>query len=418
MPGWKNPLASRHGKTGFLMLAAAIFCACSSSREPRVQAKIADPTPVVGTAPVELRPVAQQLTVSSELVPFQEIDVYAKEPGYVKQLNVDYGSHVQAGQVMAVLEVPELEAQLQQDQAAIQARNNEVMRMQNEVGRAKAQHDVLHVQYERLAGVAKTKSGLVAQQEVDDARSKDLAAESNLDAVRGALEAAQSEVAVAQAKLVHDRALYDYSKITAPFEGVVTRRFANLGALMQAGTSSVQATPLVRLSQESLYRLVIPVPESYVGYLRIDDAVEVSIPALNLSVTGKVARTAVDVNSETRTMHAEVDVPNRNGKLVPGLYAEANLTLNQTGRVPTVPIQAVDREGDEASVMILENGSTVARRPVKLGLQTANYAEVLSGLTEGEQIVVSDRGSLKVGQHVSARPMEALAYDSSRDKAR
>jgi RND family efflux transporter MFP subunit len=405
-------------KMGFPVLAALVSGACSSSREPHVQAKAAEPIPVVGTAPVELRPVAQHLTVSSELVPFQEIDVYAKEAGYVKQLNVDYGSHVQTGQVMAVLEVPELEAQLQQDQAAIQARNNEVMRMQNEVGRAKAQHDVLHVQYDRLAGVAKTKSGLVAQQEVDDARSKDLAAESNLDAVRGALETAQSEVAVAQAKLVHDRALYDYSKITAPFEGVVTRRFANLGALMQAGTSSVQATPLVRLSQENLYRLVIPVPESYVGYLRINDPVEVSIPALNISVTGKVARTSVDVNSETRTMHAEVDVPNRSGKLVPGLYAEANLTLNQTGKVPTVPIQAVDREGDEASVLILQDGNTVARRPVKLGLQTANYAEVLSGLTAGEQIVVSDRGSLKAGEHVSARPMEALAYDSSRDKAR
>ena len=118
-------------------------------------------------------------------MPYQEVDVYAKEAGYVKDINVDYGSHVHKGQVMAILEVPELEAQLQQDKAAIKARDNEVMRAKNEVARAKAQHDVLHLQYTRLADVSKTKKGLVAQQEVDDAQSKDLAAESNSMQRRG-----------------------------------------------------------------------------------------------------------------------------------------------------------------------------------------------------------------------------------------
>ncbi|MGA2716104.1 MAG: efflux RND transporter periplasmic adaptor subunit [Bryobacteraceae bacterium] len=372
--------------------------------------------PSVGTTEVQLRPMAQRLTVSSELVPFQEIDVYAKEAGYVKQLNVDFGSHVRAGDVMAVLEIPELEAQLQQDQEAIKARNNEVIRSRNMVGRAKAQHDVLHLQFTRLDGVAKTQKGLVAQQEVDDAESRDLASESSLDAAQGALEAAQSEVAVAKAKLMHDQALYDYSKITAPFDGVVTQRFANLGALMQAGTSSTQATPLVRLSQENLYRLVIPVPESYVGFIRINDPVEVKVPALNDTVLGKVARTSIDVNLDTRTMHTEVDVPNKNGKLVPGLYAEATLTLNQRGSVAAVPIQAIDREGDVTSVMVLQGDMTVVRRPITLGIQTANYAEVASGLTPGEQIIVSDRGGLKPGVRVVPHPMEALAYDSSPEK--
>src|SRR5581483_10127186 len=111
-----------------------------------------------------------------------------------------------------------------------------------------------------------------------------------------------------KAKLVHDQALYDYSKITAPFDGVVTQRYANLGALMQAGTSSTQATPLVRLSQENLYRLVIPVPESYVRYIRVGDPVEVHVPSLNRSFQGKVARSSVDVNGSTRTMRTEVDV--------------------------------------------------------------------------------------------------------------
>ena len=254
--------------------------------------------------------MAEHLTVSSELVPFQEIDVYAKEAGYVKTLSVDYGDHVHKDQVMAVLEIPELEALLQEDQATIKARLDEVTRAEHEVTRAKAQHDVYHLQYSRLAGVAKTQPGLVAQQEVDDAQGKDLASESQMEAVQGALDATRSEVDVAKTKLVHDQALFDYAKITAPFDGVITQRYANLGALMQAGTSNTQSTPLVRLSQENLYRLVIPVPESYVKYIRIGDPVEVKVPALEQTVTGKVARFSVDVAMETRTMHTEVDVPN------------------------------------------------------------------------------------------------------------
>jgi len=366
---------------------------------------------------VQLRPIAQHLTVSSELVPYQEIDVYAKEAGYISKLSVDYGDHVKAGQVMAVLEIPELEAQVQQDNATIQAREKDVARRQNEVGRAKAQHDVLHLEFTRIDSVSKTKPGIVAQQEVDDAQSKDLATESNLDAAQGTLEAAENEVAEARAKLMRDQSLFDYAKITAPFDGVVTQRYANYGALMQAGTSSTQATPLVRLSQENLFRLVVPVPETYVGLLRINDPVDVKIPALNATVTGKVARTAMDVNADTRTLHMEVDVPNPNYKLVPGLYAEATLTLNQRGNVAAVPIQAIDREGDQISVMVVQPDMTVTRRPITLGIQTANYAEVASGIRPGEQIVVSDRGSLKPGEKVAPHPMEALAYDSSASKS-
>src|SRR6202030_214738 len=145
---------------------------------PEVSAKTNDDQNVVtvGTAVVKTQPVAQHLTLSSELVPFQEIDVYAKEAGYVKELNVDYGSHVRKGQIMAVLEVPELQAQLDEDQAAIRAQSDQVARLQSEVGRAKAQHTMVHLQFDRLAGVAKTQKGLIAQQEVDDAQGKDLAA--------------------------------------------------------------------------------------------------------------------------------------------------------------------------------------------------------------------------------------------------
>lgn len=367
----------------------------------------------VGTTIVRTQPMSQQLTLSSELVPFQEIDIYAKEPGYVKQLFVDYGSHVRKGQLLAVLEVPELEAQLRQDEAAIHAQSDEVNRASHEVERVKAQHNVAHLQYERLASVAKTKPGLVAQQEVDEAQGRDLAAESQHDVAQGAYLAAQSQLVVAKARLSHDQALYDYSKITAPFDGVVTQRFANLGALMQAGTTSTQATPLVRLSDENLYRLVIPVPESYVKFIRIGDPVKVQVPSMDRTLQGKVARFSVDVNGATRTMHTEVDVPNVKGQLLPGVYAEAVLTLNQRGSVLAVPLQAVNHEGDKVSVYIVGPDHRVENRPITLGVQTPNYAEVTSGLREGEQVIVSDRSALKAGEQVKPKPVQAMGYETS-----
>jgi len=391
---------------------ALVVCSCSRhevTAEASAHAE-QESAVTVGVTPVIPRPMAEHLTISSELVPFQEIEVYAKEAGYVKNLYVDYGTHVRKGQLMAVLEIPELEAQLQQDEAEIKAQADQVTRATDEVNRVKAQHTVAHLQYERIATVAKTQPGLVAQQEVDDWQGKDLAAESQLEAARGQLATAQSQLEESKAKLVHDQALYDYSKITAPFDGVVTQRYANLGALMQAGTTSTQATPLVRLSQENLYRLVIPVPESYVKYIRVGDPVEVRVPALNKSFTGTVTRFSVDVTQQTRTMHTEVDVPNPNNVLLPGMYADALLTLRQTGDALTVPVQALDHSGDRATVDVVSADNHIEVHGVEIGAQTANYAEVTSGLHKGDRVIVSDRGGLHSGELVKPQQVAAMSW--------
>jgi RND family efflux transporter MFP subunit len=393
-------------------VAALLFSSCSN-RPAAAQANAQDDAVTVGVTPVITQPVAQHLTLSSELVPFQEIDVYAKEAGYVKTLLVDYGSHVKAGQLMAVLEIPELEAQLQQDKSAIRAADDMSTRARHEVARVKAQYTVANLQYERINGVAKSQPGLVAQQEVDDWQGKELALESQLESMRGAQAAAQSQLEEAKGKLIHDQALFDYSRITAPFDGVVTQRYANLGALMQAGTTSTQATPLVRLSQENLYRLVIPVPESYVRYIGIGDPVEVRVPALNRNLEGKVARFSVDVTADTRTMHTEVDVPNPNYQILPGVYAEAVLTLNQKGDVPVVPLQAISRNGNTTSVYVVDGSKHIQNRDIVLGTEMANYAEVTQGLNPGEKVVVSDRSGLKPGELVAPHEVQAMAWQGS-----
>jgi RND family efflux transporter MFP subunit len=402
-------------KSKWVVVAIAGLAAMGVTLLPscgKVRARSGSPAAVtVGVTKVGRKSLQRQITLSSELVPFQEIDVYAKESGFVKTLNVDYGSRVQTGQLMAILEIPELEAQLQVDQSSIKNAMDEVSRAEHQLKRYQAQYRALHLEYTRLNGVFESQPGLVAQQEVDDAQGKDLAAASQVDAGESALEAAQSQLLVGKSRLIHDQALFAYARITAPFAGVVTERYANQGTLMQAGTSSsTQAMPLVKLSEDDLFRLVIPVPESSVRYIRVGDPVEVSVPALNRSFPGKVARFSVDVREDTRTMHTEVDVPNRDRLLMPGMYAETTLTLEAKDNVLAVPLEAVNHAGDQTTVYVVSPTGKVEDRVVTVGLETSTDAEVVSGLAEGESVIVSDRSGLNPGEEVRPQVVQMLQF--------
>ncbi|HLJ45764.1 MAG TPA: efflux RND transporter periplasmic adaptor subunit [Bryobacteraceae bacterium] len=407
-------------KFQYLILTTSVACigfivaGCGRNQTVRAEEKGAESNTAeanVGVVKIGTKDLGRELTISSELVPFQEIDVFAKESGYVKDLNVDYGTRVHKGQVMAVLEIPELQLQLQQDDATIKTAADQVTHAQHEVSRVEAQHRVLHLQFTRLDNVAKSQPGLVAQQEVDDAQGKDLASEAQIEASKSNLSVMQSELDAAKSKKERDQVLFDYSRITAPFAGVVTQRYANQGTLLQAGTtSSTQAMPLVRLSQDDLFRLVIPVPESYVRDIRIGSPVVVRIPALNKTYPGKVARFSVDVKEDTRTMHTEVDIPNTDRKLIPGMYAEATLTLEQKRDAIAVPLQAVSQQGTEATAYVVDAADKIEVRKLTLGLQTSSDAEVIAGLKPGEMVVVGDRGSLKPGQQVHPSEVDLVKF--------
>lgn len=405
----------------FALMAAGVGMLASCGSSVKVQAKDpgetgsnAESAPVsVGVVKVGRQNLQRTLTMSSELVPFQEIDVYAKESGFLKQLNVDYGTRVEANQVMATLEIPELQLQLKEDDAAIKNAAAQIPHAQDELNRMEAQQKVLQLQYDRLNGVAQSKPGLVAQQEVDDAQGRALASSAQVEAAKSNLQSAESVLAAAQAKREHDQALFDYSKITAPFAGVITQRYANLGTLMQAGTSSsTQALPLVKLSQDDLFRLVIPVPESYVHYIHLGDPVSVNVPSLNRSFPGKVARFSVDVREDTRTMHTEVDVPNPQRVLLPGLYADATITLENKSDAVAVPLEAMDQTNGKTTVDVVDSVNKIEVREIVPGIQTPSEAEVLSGLQDGEMVVVSDRSGLKPGQLVRPKTIALVQYRS------
>jgi RND family efflux transporter MFP subunit len=397
--------------------AAPLLCVLvACDKHEKVRAESASIT-TVGVTKAVRKTLRRQLTMSSELVPFQEIDVYAKESGYVHDLLVDYGTRVKKGQLMAVLEIPELVAQIQQDNAAIKNATDMVVHAEHELSRVEAAHQPLHAAYRRLNAVAESRPGLVAQQEVDDAQGRDLAAEAQVEASKASLESAQSQLQAAQAKKEHDSVLLDYSKITAPFDGVVTQRYANLGTLMQAGTnSSTQVIPLVRLSQDDKFRLVIPVPENYVKYIRTGEPVSVNVASLNRTFPGQVTRFSVDVKEDTRTMHTEVDVRNPSRVLVPGMYAEASLVLEEKADVVSIPLQAIDRSAESTSVDVVTADNKIDHRNVRLGLETPMDAEVASGLVEGEMVVVGDRSGLKPGQPVRPQEVPVISYRGEKEE--
>jgi RND family efflux transporter MFP subunit len=353
--------------------------------------------------------MTRQLAVTAEFRPFQEVDVMAKVAGYVKNINVDVGDRVQQGQLLAVLEIPEMADDLARGKAALDRSQAEVSRARDELQRAESAHQIAHLSFSRLADVAKQKAGLVAQQEVDDLRGKDLVAEAQVSSARSSLAAAEEQVRVSAAELNRTRTMLDYARVMAPFAGVITRRYADTGSMVQAGTASnTQALPLVKLSENSLLRLILPVPESTVPSIRVGQTVEVRVPSLKRSFPGRVARFSGKVSSATRTMDTEVDVPNPASILVPGMYAEVNLTLERHARALAIPIQAVDMDGDESRgrIFVVSPENTLYPRTVQLGMQSAASVEVRSGLNEGDIVVTGGRVGLKQGQRVQPKHVE------------
>lgn len=382
LAGWLRIAHGDHGKSMQRPAEGAAGNTASGSR------------PAAAVMPVRRADLEDRLTLSAEFRPFQEVNLFARVAGYVREMRVDVGSRVKAGDVLAVLEIPDLRDDLQHAAAAVERANGEV-------ARARAAYDEAHLTYTRMAQVVKEQPNLVAQQEIDQARARD-------EASHAAWQAAQSAVREAQAQRSKFATLTQYARIAAPFDGVVTRRLADTGSLVGAGTSS-NGQAIVRLSQLDPLRLVLPVPESAVPRLRNDMPVEVLVQSTGQKIIGRVARASGEVATDTRTMHVEVDVPNRALTLAPGMYATAALVRDSRTNVLTVPIEAVpDRHDASAVVLVADKDDRLAERRITLGLETATQVEVKSGLDEGDRVVVGGR-ALRAGQLVEPKMLAEKA---------
>ena len=392
---------------GFLLAALFAGMLGGCGRAKQVSANDAANAPAVAVAQVTRETVTDRLEIASEFQPFQEINVYAKVSGYVQKLNIDWGTHVRQGEVMAVLEIPELEQQVQLDQASLRRSEHDLERAREELNRARSAYTVAHLTYTRLADVQKSRPELVAQQDIDIAQGKDQEADAALSGAKAGLSAAEQGVEVARAELDKDRTMFAYARITAPFDGVVTEMDAFTGSLLPAGTSSNKGDlALCRLSQNNILRLVIPVPERAVPDVSIGETVALQVSSLKKTVVGKIARISGQIDEGTRTMHTEVQVPNANYELVPGMYASVEIPLHTAENALTVPIQAFQPSGEgRGTVLVVDPSNKIELREVKPGLQTANRVQLLSGVKEGERVIIGDQGQYRSGELVNPQPV-------------
>lgn len=361
------------------VLGWRIMTSRARSTETSASAKEAQ---AVAAARVTREDLFNEVTIPAEFRPYLKVELHAKVSGYVDQINVDIGDQVKAGQLLARLEVPEL--------------RNELARATAAEKRAAADYKDAHLVFTRLQAVNKEHPNLVAQQDLDAAEAKD----------------ATTEAAIAGAKAEVDRnqTLLAYTRITAPFDGVVTHRYADPGSLIQAGTASdTQSMPLVCLSDNYRLRLDFPVSVAYVKDIHVGDQVEVRVESFKgKPFMGTISRSTQKVDEDTRTMITEIEVPNPKLELVPGMYATVVLKMERRPQVLAIPTEAVSTD-KKSSVYVINDEQEIEERAVTLGLETAGKYEVLAGLKEGDLVVIGRQSQVKPGQKVKAQFNSSLA---------
>jgi len=388
----------------FLILCVGGLWSCTRPAKTAVRAD--SDIPSVAVARVQRQDLQRDLVLSAEFRAYEEVDLHAKVAGYLKEIRVDVGDRVQAGQLIATLEIPEMVDDNAQAEATRKRSEAELVHAQSELARAQSAHETAHLNYQRLDDVIKARPALVARQEIDNALGKDRESEAQVDSAKAAIAAAEQQIRVAEASEQRVRTLQAYQRITAPFAGVISKRYADPGAMIQAGTSSSsQAMPLVRLSQTARLRLVLAVPESAVPKIRVGSPIGVRVTAVNRQFQGTVSRFSGRLQSTTRTMDTEVDVDNSRGDLAPGMFAEALVTLDRHNAALSIPMQAVAGAEDKATLLVVDAQNQLVQREVHLGLETPERREVLSGLEQGEMVVVGKAAGLRPGLRV--RPQEA-----------
>ncbi len=396
-----------------------------SSQGPRAK------TPLVAVTPVTRDSLSRQLVFDAEFRPYQDIDLHAHVAGFVQQMNVDVGDHVTNGQLVAAIEIPEFKEELERALAVKHRAEEDVKRAEEDarraeldiaradagLKRAEAAHAEARLTYDRYAAVSKSQPGLIAQQELDvsqsrertaaaaaeEARAVQASARATAAAARASILAVRDGVLVAHADVHRLEARQSFTRITAPFAGVITRRFSDVGDLVRGGLSpSAPAVPIVRLVAVDRLRLVFPVSASHVARVKPGTPITITVPHLSRKISASVSRITGEVDAATRSMEAQADVPNPGRELIPGMYASVALVLDQREKVLALPQTALSR-GNPRTVARVNPDGAVEERVVKLGLETAQLAEVLDGLLENDLVIIGSRSQLQPGQKVTTK---------------
>ncbi len=337
---------------------------------------------------------------------FERTKLYSKVAGYLEWIGVDIGDHVQKGQVVARILVPEMEHERDASSARLSSAHAMLENHHAELELAQAEYRFKKVTFERVSQVREQDSEVMSEQRVDEARQGFEVASTNLKVVQSHISLAKSRIEELEANLKHLDSLMAYTEIKAPFGGTVVERFVDPGTLIQEGTTSGNALPIVTIFRADPIRIFLDVPEKEVTYVQVGDPAFVTCDALpGKRFEGQIERFSRALNPATRTMRVEINLPNPEGILLPGMFGRVRLTRDSNPDSIVIPVEALRSEGENSFLYVVQEGE--ARR---VEIETAHndlvYAEVTSGLQGSEEIVVTSSGSLSEGLAVTSSPWE------------
>jgi RND family efflux transporter MFP subunit len=392
----------------------------------------------------ERKSIARSTTQPGRIEAFEETPLHAKLEGYVDTVLVDIGDRVEKGQVLVRLSVPEMKDELAQKEALVAQAQAEIVQAQAAIRASEAAAETAQARVrEAQAGIARAEAdykrwesenarvrdlvsgGTVtrkladetlnqfraadasrheAQARVDSAEAAANQSRSNIESAKADLAAARARMRVAEANLKKAQTLLDYSEIRAPYSGIITRRFVDTGHYVQPAAAGSQ--PLMVVCHADVVRVFVDVPEMETPLVNTGDAATIQLQSLGaFEVRGEVTRTSWDLDPANRSLRVEIDVPNEQGRLRPGMYATASVLLEERDDVLVLPVAAIVRQGGEAHCCQVIN-NRIQHTPVKLGLRSGNEIEIVSGLKGTEVVVMLRADTLKAGQPVEILPAE------------
>jgi HlyD family secretion protein len=402
------------GAIGVLALVTAAGCNDTSILAPQS-------SPAVSTASVPAVQIVKPLRKTVQrrfeqpgfnIEAFQETPLHSKIAGYVGKWNVDIGDPVHKDDLLAVLFAPEMTAAVNQKRAAVRHAAAQIKQAKATMLTAHAQLDRSKSQYERLTRVGK--AGVLDQEAIDETRLGYEAAQASLMKAKADVETAEAQLDVAKADLDYANAMLEYTNIRAPYDGVVTERNVNSGDFVQPATSGTKGRAIYVVNQINPVRVFVNVPGSDAPWIKDGDAVSLELQGAGGQVIqGKLTRNSRSLNPQARTLRTEIDLPNPDGKLMPGMYVQAHIIV-QRENVWTLPESAIMSVGDQTYCFSVEDGKAV-RTPLQMGLKGNGLVEVVmkqtqvslsnseqewTQITGKEEVVAKDAASLANGQTV------------------
>jgi RND family efflux transporter MFP subunit len=387
---------------GAIIIAAAVGTLFYFGATPPSKATTAAPDslPSVDVVKPDGATLVQRVQGNATLEAFEDTDLFAKVSGYLSDVRVDIGDHVKAGQVLAVIDVPEMEQELAEATAQLESKKSSL-----EAARRQLDHHKADVALQ--VGLAKDREQLgqgrqfISDRTLDQVRANADIAKADLGVAEANRDLAANQVDLAAATVEKIRTLLTYTQIVAPFDGVVARRQVNRGDLVQAATST-RTAPLFKVQRIDTIRVFCDVPENEVSHVRVGDGASVKVFGLNGEpLIGTITRFAYRLDPETRNMRTEIDLPNTDERLYPGMYAQVSLELGRRNDVLAVPVTAIGSDAQGTFVFAVQD-NRIERKAVKVGIRDNGRAEIIEGLSENAAVVVAVKSAPAAGTAVKS----------------